>query len=136
MRTKGSDMEDESMYAADDSLMAFRCMDYDFIVPLADIARIAEKPPESAYIIGDGGGQTMRAYLMFNVGDNTLAICADEVYGPASIKPPCQFDMPDEAKSPDNSWIFGVADRGGGKRPAFLINCRALLEKVMGDAEE
>lgn len=122
----------ESALASEESFLAFRYMDYDFVVPIADVLRVADKPPEDADVIGSEDGAAAACYVLSDTGGSILAISADEVYGLVGIDTMCQFELPGEARSADNEWIFGVADMGIGKRAAFLIDCHVMSRKVRG----
>ena len=120
----------QSMFAPEDSFLAFQYRNFDFVVPLADVTRVAQEPPEDASVIGDGSGRGASCYLLSSIGDKWLAISADDVSGVIKIPTNRQHAMPQEAKSPGNEWIFGVADMGEGRRPAFLLDCRVMHRQL------
>jgi len=100
-----------------------------YVLPLSDVGQIVSEAPQDMPEIflaerpTRGGGA-----VIFQDGTGLAALSVERAAGIVQLPPSCQYEMPEEARSPRNRWIAGVAYLESERRLAYLLDCRQLRE--------
>lgn len=118
-------MEFDSTDRQEELFLALRADGIGYVLPLADVGQIVAAAPESMDVIPLGAEGEAGCTVVFQDDQGLAALAAGRAEGIVRISPACQYEMPEQARSPRNGWIAGVAFLEGSGL-YYLLDCRKL----------
>lgn len=123
----------ESTDGQEEMYLAFHVGGLACVLPLSDVGQIAAKTPEDMPEISLHGSKADDDCVVIFQDDLGLAtLVVGKVTGIVQLPPACQYEMPAQARSPENAWIAGVAFLEGTGSLYYLIDCRKLRSCFLG----
>jgi len=106
-----------------------------YVLPLSDVGQIvSEAPPDMPEILLSGRRERGGGAVIFQDDAGLAALTVGRVTGIVQLPPSRQFEMPEQARSPKNRWIAGVACLEDGRELAYLLDCRQLRARFLQEA--
>lgn len=122
----------ESMDRQDEMYLAFHAGRLEYVLPLSDVGQVVADVPEDMQMIllpDTEKDEEESCFVIFQDDQGLLALSVGGMTGLVQIPSSCQFEIPAEARSSQNSWIAGAAflrDTGG---LCYLLDCRKLRKR-------
>lgn len=106
-----------------------------YVLPLSDVGQIASEPPQDMPEISlsehrEHGGGT----VIFQDDAGLAALTVERVTGIVQLPPACQYEIPEDARSPRNRWIAGIAYLESERKLVYLLDCRQLRTRFLQES--
>lgn len=123
----------ESADRQDEMYLAFHAGIAAYVLPLSDVGQIVAEIPENMPVVPLAGeGQAGVCAVIIQDEEGLAALTVGKVTGIVQIPSSCQYEIPDEAKSPGNTWIAGAAYLETTGELYYLLDCRKLRKTITG----
>jgi len=125
----------ENGCSQEDLFLALSTDGITYVLPLSDVGQIAAETPQDMPEIflserrERGGGA-----VIFQDDQGLAALTVERVTGIVQLPPACQYDLPEEARSPQNRWIAGIAYLESGRKLVYLLDCRQLRARFLQES--
>jgi len=125
----------ENAGGQEDLFLALSADGITYVLPLSDVGQIASGAPQDMPEIflserRERGGGT----VVFQDGAGLAALTVGRVTGIVQLPPGCQYEIPEEARSPQNRWIAGAAYLESGRKLVYLLDCRQLRARFLQES--
>lgn len=120
-------MTQENAGGQEDLFLALSAGGITYVLPLSDVGQIvSEAPQDMPEIVLSGNRERGGGTVIFQDDAGLAALTVGRVTGIVRLPPGCQYEIPEEARSPQNRWIAGIAYLDGDRKLVYLLDCRQL----------
>jgi len=125
-------MDFEDVGNPEETYMSFYAGGIAYVIPLADVGQIvAEVPQDIPQIQLSGKEGRGECAVIFQDGQGLAALKVEKVTGLTRIPPSFQYELPEQARSPQNRWIAGVAFLESLRCLSYLLDCGQLRARFL-----
>lgn len=122
----------ENTEGQEDLFLALLADGITYVLPLSDVGQIVSEVPQDMPEVFLSQQRARRGgTVIFQDDQGLAALTVERVTGIVQLPPACQFEMPEEARSPQGRWIAGVAFLKGPECLCYLLDCRQLRARFL-----